>query len=226
MDIFSTTALEHEFAHESETMPSALPPDHLEVVAGWGGAYQGIGYVYRPVNITQLRQVFQMAKDHGRTIGLRGGGNSYGDAALNDENIVLDMRRMNRVLDWEPGNGRLTVEPGVTLQRAWEYTVEDGWWIPVATGTMKITIGGAAAMNVHGKNAWKIGTFGEHIAAFDLMLPSGEIMTCSREQNSDLFHAAIGGFGMLGVFTSLTLQLKRVYSGLLEVEGFTRPNLH
>lgn len=225
MERLTTIDLENEFAHEEDRTPEALPVDHLEVVPGWGGAYKGIGYVYRPVNIAQLRQLFQMAREHGRTIGLRGGGNSYGDAALNDENIVLDMHRMNRVLDWDPVNGRVTVEPGVTLQRVWEYTVEDGWWIPVATGTMKITAAGGAAMNVHGKNAWKIGTFGEHIAQFDLMLPSGEILPCSREQNSDLFHAAIGGFGMLGIFTSLTLQLKRVYSGLMDVEGFTRPNL-
>jgi FAD/FMN-containing dehydrogenase len=80
-------------------------------------------------------------------------------------------------------------------------------------------------MNVHGKNAWNMGTFGEHIAEFDLMLTSGEIITCNRDQNSDLFHAAIGGFGMLGVFTKLTLHLKRVYSGLLHVEGLTKPNL-
>lgn len=210
---------------EDDSVNLALPADHLESVAGWGEAYRGIGYVYRPVNVAQLRQVFQIARAHGHTVGLRGGGNSYGDAALNDENIILDLRRMNRILAWDPANGHLTVEPGVTLQRVWEYTVEDGWWLPVATGTMKITVGGGAAMNVHGKNAWKMGTFGEHIAQFDLMLSSGDIITCSREQNNDIFHAAIGGFGMLGVFTSLTLRLKRVYSGLLDVEGFTRPNL-
>jgi FAD/FMN-containing dehydrogenase len=211
---------------DEERGTASLPNDHLEQVAGWGEAYRGVGYVYRPVNVAQVRQVFQLARAHGRTIGIRGGGNSYGDAALNDENIVLDLRRMNRVLDWDAENGRLTVEPGVTLQRVWEYTIEDGWWVPVATGTMKITVGGGAAMNVHGKNAWKVGTFGEHVEAFDLMLPSGEIITCSREQNSDIFQAAIGGFGMLGVFTSLTLRLKRIYSGLLNVEGLTRPNLH
>lgn len=215
----------YEEHFDEEFIYSALPADHLESVAGWGEACRGMSYVYRPVNVAQLRHIFQLAHTHGRTIGLRGGGNSYGDAALNDENIILDLQRMNRILDWDPANGRITVEPGATLQRIWEYVIEDGWWIPVATGTMKITIGGAAAMNVHGKNAWKIGAFGEHIAAFDLMLSSGEIITCSRQQNSDLFHAAIGGFGMLGVFTSLTLGLKRIYSGLLHVEGLVKPNL-
>ncbi|MCP4361090.1 MAG: FAD-binding oxidoreductase [Chloroflexi bacterium] len=203
----------------------ALPPDRLETVAGWGGSNKGISHVYRPVNIAQLRQVFQIAREYGRSVGFRGGGNSYGDAALNDENIVLNLQRMNRILSWEPDNGRISVEPGVTLQRLWEYTVEDGWWLPVATGTMKVTVGGAAAMNVHGKNAWKEGVFGDHIEAFDLLLPAGEIITCSRKKNQDIFFAAIGGFGMLGCFTSITMRLKRVYSGLLNVEGLVKSNL-
>ena len=207
----------------SSTHP--LPAERLEAVAGWGGASGGMAYVYRPTTVSQLQQVFELAQQNGRTIGLRGGGNSYGDAAMNDENIVLDLSRMNRILDWQPENGRLIVEPGVTLQRVWEYTIEDGWWLPIATGTAKITVGGGAAMNVHGKNAWKVGTFGDHIYEFDLMLPSGEIRTCNRQQNSDLFFAAIGGAGLLGCFTKITLHLKRVYSGLLRVEAAARPNL-
>ena len=218
--------IEQTIQNETEIQSQKpLPADRLEAVAGWGGANSGMGYVYRPSTVAQLRQIFEWAAQNNRSIGLRGGGNSYGDAAMNDESIVLDLTRMNRILDWDPENGRIKVEPGVTLNRVWEYVVEDGWWVPVATGTAKITIGGGAAMNVHGKNAWKMGTFGEHIYEFDLMLPNGKIKTCSREQNSELFHAAIGGFGMLGCFTSLTLHLKRVYSGLLHVEALTKPNL-
>ena len=179
-------------------------------MAGWGEANTGIAYVYRPSTVDQLRDIFHMAREKKRTIGLRGSGNSYGDPAMNDEDIVLDLTRMNRILDWNPENGRIKVQPGVTLQRVWEYAIEDGWWIPVATGTQKITIGGGAAMNVHGKNAWKMGVFGDHIYEFDIMLPTGEILTCSREQNSDIFFAAIGGFGMLGCFTSITMHLKRI----------------
>jgi decaprenylphospho-beta-D-ribofuranose 2-oxidase len=205
------------------TLP--LPSDRLAAVSGWGGSNNGMAYLYRPSTVEQLREIFSWAAQNGRSIGLRGGGNSYGDAAMNDESILLDLTRMNRILAWDPENGRLTVEPGVTLQRVWEYVIEDGWWVPVATGTAKITVGGGAAMNVHGKNAWKMGTFGDHIYEFDLMLPSGEIKTCNRQQNSDLFFATIGGLGLLGCFTSLTLHLKRVYSGLLQVDALTQPNL-
>ncbi|MCZ7670375.1 MAG: hypothetical protein M5U34_26060 [Chloroflexi bacterium] len=79
------------------------------------------------------------------------------------------------------------------------------------------TIGGCAAMNVHGKNAYQVGAIGEHILEFDMMLPAGEIITCSPTDNSDIFYAAIGGAGLLGCFTSLTLQMKRIYSGNLRV---------
>lgn len=202
-----------------------LPAERLERVSSWGEVSSSMSYVYRPSTIEALRDVLQLAKQSGRSIGLRGGGNSYGDAAMNTENIVIDFRRMNRILEWNPETGRVRVEPGVTLSELWQYTLEDGWWPAIATGTSLTTMGGCAAMNVHGKNAWRVGTFGDHVTEFDLMLASGEIITCSRDENSDLFHAAIGGFGMLGVFTSLTLQLKPIYSGLLDVETGPRANL-
>jgi FAD/FMN-containing dehydrogenase len=209
---------------EEQILP-ALPDEQLERVPSWGGASSSVGFVYRPSTVAGLRHVFAVARANGRTVGFRAGGNSYGDAAMNAENMVLDFRRMTRILAWNPENGRITVEPGVTLQQLWEYILEDGWWIPIATGTMKTTVGGCAAMNTHGKNAWNMGVFGDHIVEFDFMLPSGEVMTCSREQNDEIFYGAIGGFGMLGCFTSITLQMKRIYSGLLNVEGLTKPNL-
>src|SRR5262249_28453701 len=137
----------------------------------------------------------------------------------NAENLCLDTSRMTRILEWDPGTGRIRVEPGVTVRQLWQYAIEDGWWPPVVSGTMATSIGGAAAMNIHGKNNWKVGTIGEHVEAFDLLLPSGEVVCCTRDERPDLFHAAIGGFGMLGVFTSLTLRMKHVHSGLLDVEA-------
>jgi FAD/FMN-containing dehydrogenase len=202
-----------------------LPISRLESVKAWGGASEALGYVYRPATLDSLRGVFEVAHNTGRSVGLRGSGNSYGDATLNSEQIILDMTRMNRVLDWDPKLGRIRVEPGVTIRQFWEYVLEDGWWPAVVPGTSKPTIGGCAGMNVHGKNAWKAGTIGDHIYEFDLMLPSGEIVRCSRDHNSKLFYAAIGGFGMLGAFTSITLSLKRVYSGLLEVNALASRNL-
>ena len=209
---------------EEPTLP-ALPNERLEQVQAWGRASSSVGYVFRPTTVAGVRHVFEVAQENGRSVGFRAGGNSYGDAAMNAENIVLDMRRLNRILEWQPENGRITVEPGVTLQQLWEYILGDGWWIPIATGTMKTTVGGCAAMNTHGKNGWNMGVFGDHILAFDFLLPTGELISCSREHNDEIFQAAIGGFGMLGCFTSVTMQMKRIYSGLLNVEALTKPNL-
>ncbi|MEW5988065.1 MAG: FAD-dependent oxidoreductase, partial [Chloroflexota bacterium] len=168
---------------KSKIAPAALPTARLEKVSAWGGASAAMGYVYRPSTVAGVRDVFELAQASGRTVGLRGGGNSYGDAALNSENIVLDLRRLNRILAWDPHSGRIRVEPGVTIQQLWQYTLEDGWWPPVVTGTMMTTLGGCAGMNVHGKNAWKVGPIGDHIQEFVLMLPSGEILTCNQELN-------------------------------------------
>lgn len=202
-----------------------MPQERLERILAWGGASSSLDYVYRPTTIEQLHAVLVLAQENGRSLGIRGGGNSYGDAAMNAENILLDLRRMTRILDWNPESGIITVEPGVTISQLWQYVLEDGWWPPVVTGTMMTTIGGCAGMNVHGKNGWQAGPIGDHILAFELMLTDGSVITCNREENSDVFHAAIGGFGMLGIFTAITLQMKRIYSGLLDVETETRPNL-
>ena len=90
--------IEQTIQNETEIQSQKpLPADRLEAVAGWGGANSGMGYVYRPSTVAQLRQIFEWAAQNNRSIGLRGGGNSYGDAAMNDESIVLDLTRMNRI---------------------------------------------------------------------------------------------------------------------------------
>jgi decaprenylphospho-beta-D-ribofuranose 2-oxidase len=184
-----------------------------------------LSWVYRPSTLDGISRVFDEARRTGRTVGLRGAGRSYGDASLNAEGLSLDLTRMNRILEWDPDTGIITVEPGVTIKQLWEYTIEDGWWPHVVPGTMFPTLGGAAAMNIHGKNNFKAGPIGDHIQAIDILLPTGELKTCSRVENAELFHAAISGFGMLGVMTRITLGLKRIYSGLLNVTPIPTQNL-
>ncbi len=176
-----------------------------------------LSYVYRPVNTDGVCTVFDRARAYNLSVGLRGAGRSYGDASLNAEGIALDLTRMKRILDWNPDTGIIQVEPGVTIQQVWQYVIEDGWWPNVVSGTMFPTLGGAAAMNIHGKNNWKAGPIGDWITGFELLTVGGELKVCSRTENADLFHAVIGGFGMLGVITRLDLQLKKIYSGLLNV---------
>ena len=203
-----------------------LPRDRLERVWAWGGAQSAMSWVYRPSTVDGIHAALAVAREHGLTVGLRGAGRSYGDASLNDEQVCLDLSRMRRILDWDPVAGVVRVEPGVTIGQLWQYVIEDGWWPYVVPGTMFVTIGGAAAMNIHGKNNWKVGPIGDHIRDFDLLLPTGCVRHCSRTENAELFHAAIGGFGMLGCFLSLTLELKEVHSGLLAVEAMAFGGFH
>ncbi|HEY3332916.1 MAG TPA: FAD-binding oxidoreductase [Capsulimonadaceae bacterium] len=208
-----------------DTNKYSLSPDRRELVESWGMNRQSISYVYRPTTTEQIADVFCTARNRGFKVALRGTGCSYGDASMNAEQVVLDLTRMNRILAWDPESGVITVEPGVTIRNLWQYILEDGWWPPVVSGTSFVTLGGALGMNIHGKNNFKAGPIGDHVLWFEILLPTGELKRCSRDENSALFHAAIGGFGMLGVFTQITLQMKRVYSGLLSVDAFSAHSL-
>jgi decaprenylphospho-beta-D-ribofuranose 2-oxidase len=195
----------------------ALPTKRLRLLEGWAMVMRAPGYVWQPKTTDEIREVLALARASGRSVAPRGAGNSYNDAALNAEGIVLDLSHMRHVLAWDAESGVIAVEPGVTVRDLWRTMLPDGWWPVVVPGTMGPTIGGCAAMNVHGKNAWKAGPIGEYIRAFDLLFPSGKLRTVTPESDPELFHAAIGGLGMLGVITRIELQTRRVPSGVLSV---------
>ena len=186
-----------------------------ELVNGWGGAVGGVAEVARVRTAAEIEEIFADARRDGFSIGLRGSGCSYGDAAMNTGGHVLDLSRMDRILELDPISGTARVEPGVRIRELWRVGIRHGWWPAVVPGTMEVSVGGAAAMNVHGKNNYSVGSFGEHVLGFSMIAPSGEMLTCDREANPDIFHAAISGFGMLGCFTEVTLRLKKVHSGRL-----------
>jgi len=182
-------------------------------------------YLYRPTQVEQVAELFDLVQQRGGTLTFRGSGRSYGDASMNAGSVVVDIRRMRRILEWNPDTGIIRIEPGVTIQQLWQYTLEDGWWPPVVPGTMFPTLGGCLGTNIHGKNNWQRGTIGEHVLAFTALLPNGKEVTCSPTENTGLFYAMIGGVGMLGMFTSITLQMKPIYSGDLWVKAWAEPNL-
>lgn len=199
--------------------------DRLTPLAGFGRAARSTSYLYRPTHVEQIADLFRHAAARGLTIALRGAGRSYGDAALNAGQVVLDLQRMNRVLAWDPATGLITIEPGVTIEQLWRYIIEDGWWPPVVPGTMRPTLGGCLGMNIHGKNNYHTGPIGEHVVAFEALLPTGELVRCTPTDQPDLFYSLISSAGLLGVFTSITFQMKRVYSGDLAVEAWAAPSL-
>ncbi len=182
-------------------------------------------YLVQPRFIEEITEIFDLARESGLKIAPRGAGRSYNDAALKGGGIVLDLSLLRCVQAWDSEKGILRAQPGLTLEALWQFILPDGWWPPVVSGTMKTTLGGCLGMNVHGKNNFKMGTIGEHILEFDAILPNGKEVTCSPKKNKDLFYSMISGMGMLGIFTSITMQMKRVYSGLVEVKEWNVPNL-
>ena len=203
----------------------SLPKEQQVILEGWAMVQRAPCMVWQPTSVEEIGAVLDVARQRGRTVAPRGAGYSYTDAALNEGGIVLDLSHMCHVLAWDATQGIITVEPGVTIRMLWQTVVADGWWPPVVPGTMGPTIGGCLGMNIHGKNAWRMGSIGEHVLAFDLLSPQGTITTVTRQSDAELFHAAIGGLGMLGIITSITLQMQRIVSGKLATRTFVTDNL-
>jgi len=205
--------------------PNLSPAWRDERVFGFGMSVGGPAKVLRPTNVEQIADAFAEARARGSTLALRGAGCSYGDAANNTNGHVLDLSRMNRLLAFDPATGVATVEPGVTVRDLWRTSIAHAYWPRVVSGTMLVSMGGAAAMNIHGKNNFALGSFGECVRSFEMLTPRGELVRCTREQDPQLFHAAIGGFGMLGCFTRFEIETKRVHSGRLRVWGIVARDL-
>jgi FAD/FMN-containing dehydrogenase len=203
-----------------------LSLDNFIQLENFGHSLRAPAYRFRPTSAAEIQEVFCLAQDRGMTVTARGAGRSYNDAALNGGSIVLDLTAMNRILEWDPASGLVRCEPGVSLEQLWQRVEPDGWWPPVVSGTMKTTLGGCLAANIHGKNNYKMGPIGEHVIEFTALLPTGAEITCTPEKNADLFYGMISGLGMLGVFTAITMQMKHIESGLLEVHAWPVHDLH
>ncbi len=141
-------------------------------------------------------------------------GKSYGDSALNRQ--VIMTRRFNKLLEFDPHNGVVTCESGVTLADLIDTFLPKGWFLKVSPGTKLITVGGAIASDVHGKNHHTAGCFSASVLALELMLPDGSRLICSPDENRDLFLATCGGMGLTGLILTAKLQLKPVNSAYIE----------
>lgn len=166
---------------------------------------------YRP---SKIRDIPKVITSHTPTLLARGTGKSYGDAALNEGGLLLT-ERLNRILAFDVTTGALTAEAGVLLADILKVTVPKGWMVPVLPGTQYITIGGALAANVHGKNQYCEGEFADHVTHFTLRLSDGTLITCSEQQNPSWFWATAAGYGLTGMIEEVTLQLKRIQSASL-----------
>jgi FAD/FMN-containing dehydrogenase len=144
-------------------------------------------------------------------------GRSYGDVCVNDGRELIDTSSCNRILDFDPHAGVIRVEAGASLADLLTVIVPRGWFLPVTPGTKFVTVGGAIANDVHGKNHHVAGTLGCHVS--QIMLYRSDLSrVCSPSQNADLFRATIGGLGLTGVIGWADLRLKPVRGNLVEVE--------
>ena len=148
-----------------------------------------------------------------------GNGRSYGDSCLNVGGALLETRSLDRFIRFDSDSGVLACEAGVLLAEILELVVPAGWFLPVVPGTCYVTVGGAIANDVHGKNHHGAGSFGRHLRRFELLRSNGERLACAPTENPDWFAATIGGLGLTGVVTWAELQLRRIPSPHLKVES-------
>src|ERR1700744_1693265 len=152
----------------------------------------------------------------------RGNGRSYGDSSLGER--AISTLKYDKVLSFDTVNGIFECQPGITLSEVLEITVPEGWFLPVTPGTKLITIGGAVGSNVYGKNHRAEGSFSKHIIDMDVRLASNEQLTCSSENNADLFEATCGGLGLTGMVTRVKFRLKKVETSFMKQKQIKAEN--
>lgn len=154
----------------------------------------------------------------------RGNGRCYGDASLSDEN-VLSTLKTDQILDFNESSGVIHLGAGILFSDILNYIVPKGWFLPVTPGTKFITVGGAIASNVHGKNHHKEGGISNYILEFDLIGSEGTVETVTQESNKELFDLTCGGMGLTGVILSAKMQLKKIETSYIKFKSIKANNL-
>jgi decaprenylphospho-beta-D-ribofuranose 2-oxidase len=188
-----------------------MPVSKTEPLSGWGHYPVVDCLSYRPEKHRDLQAT---VRQPGHTLA-RGLGQSYGDAALLPDGVIRT-ERLDHFIELDVTQGIVRAQAGVTLAALMDIAVPRGWFPPVLPGTRFVTLGGAFASNVHGKNQWRDGDFAEHVLSIRLMLANGDTVECSATEHSDLFWATAGGMGMTGVIEELTLRLRPIASASLQ----------
>jgi FAD/FMN-containing dehydrogenase len=185
------------------------------MLSGWGNYPRERCYVSQPGTLELLQTIVTTGEQPSYIP--RGLGRAYGDAALNCQRGVIVQTRFNRFLAFDDRTGILECEAGVSLAEVIAYLLPRGWFIPTTPGTKYVTIGGAIAADVHGKNHHVDGAFGTFVLDLKLLTASGEILSCSPLQNADVFWATIGGMGLTGIIVSARIQLKKAETAYCDV---------
>ncbi len=210
-------------AAASRKQSVALPP--TEPVLSWGHYPKTAHHhVHKPAWNDQVPEILKAATPG--SLLPYGLGRSYGDSCLNDGRELIDCRRLNRILGFDESTGMLRCESGVSLSDILGVFLPKGWFLPVTPGTCFVTVGGAIANDVHGKNHHCAGTFGAHVRQIGLHRSNDGLVICNPEQNSDMLRATIGGLGLTGVIAWADVQLKRVAGPWIDAQSIPFQSLN
>ena len=190
----------------------------LRKISGWGRWPMVDAEVIRPDGVEAIRTALAQGR-----LGIRGAGRSYGDSSLASR--VVDMSGFRRLRSFDAATGIACVDAGVTIDELLRVFGPRGWFPAVTPGTRHVTVGGALASDVHGKNHHVGGSFADHVISFDLLLGDGDIVTVKAETDHDLFQATAGGMGLTGVILSVTLQLMPISSNRIVQRSLKLPDL-
>lgn len=193
----------------------------LKTVGSWGNVIRA---EHRVIALHQRQEGFPQLPWEGTALPF-GNGRSYGDSCLNAGGSLLATRALDRFISFDPESGILACEAGTLLADILRLVVPAGWFVPVTPGTRFVTVGGAIANDVHGKNHHKAGTFTRHVRRLELARSDGRRLLCSPEENPDWFAATAGGLGLTGLILSAEIQLRRIASPYLNVETIRFRNL-
>jgi decaprenylphospho-beta-D-ribofuranose 2-oxidase len=200
-----------------------LPRHAHREISGWGNFPVEACDVFRPERFDELAEI--VATTPHASITARGLGRSYGDAALNADGAVIETSRLDRMLAFDEETGVLHCESAVSLADIVAHFLPRGFFFPVTPGTKFITVGGAIAADVHGKNHHFSGSMSAFLIDFRLLTAAGELLLCSREENAEVFWATIGGMGLTGIVVEAQLRLRRVETSYMNAETEQLRNL-
>ena len=194
----------------------------MQDVSSWGRLGRVPHEVRRPAFLDEAQNAVQSPGPTRLCFGL---GRSYGDVCLNANGRLIVTDALDRIVRFDRARGVLRAEAGLSLDRLLRVAVPAGWFPPVMPGTKFVTLGGAVANDVHGKNHEAVGTFGAHVIALGLARSDGQTLTLSRTENGELFAATIGGLGLTGVILWVELQLAPIRSAMIESETIALKDL-
>jgi decaprenylphospho-beta-D-ribofuranose 2-oxidase len=209
---------EHGGQRVSRTEPAgpAGPAGLKARLTGWGRVAPSVAQVYEPASAEQVAALLRAAPARG--VIARGLGRSYNNAAQNDHGTVLMTARLNSITDLDADTGQVTCEAGVSLEQLMIAGLRHGWFVPVSPGTRQVSVGGAIAADVHGKNHHRAGSFARHVEWFDLLLPDGTQRRVAPGGDPLLFWATAGGMGLTGIILRARIQLTRVQTSRVRVD--------